>query len=273
MQYIRKLRKEKKTIGFVPTMGALHAGHLSLIDEASQLTDCVICSIFVNPTQFNDPNDLANYPRPVKADIELLENTDCEVLFLPEVEEIYPEVQEWHINLGEIENILEGKFRPGHYQGVTQVVYQLFSILTPDMAFFGQKDYQQCLVIQKMIEGLHLAVKLNVRPIIRENDGLAMSSRNVHLNEIERNHALVLSKTINELKENFDPQNIEAIKSTLAQRVSREPMVQLDYLEIVNADSLQAIKNPETEPMVALIAAKVGKTRLIDNAILRYPVI
>lgn len=262
------LRKKGKTIGFVPTMGALHLGHLSLVEEASHLTDCVICSIFVNPTQFSDPNDLAKYPRPLQADILLLENTSCEVLFLPEVEEIYPKIEKWHIELGKIENVLEGKSRPGHYQGVTQVVFQLFKIIAPDMAFFGQKDFQQCLIIRKMIDVLNLPVQLKVRPIIREDDGLAMSSRNVHLDQIEREHAVVLSQTLMELKNAFDPRNIEVLQRTMTQRIEREPMVQLDYLEILNANTLDKVQDPASEPMVALIAAKVGKTRLIDNTVL-----
>ncbi|MGV8877892.1 MAG: pantoate--beta-alanine ligase [Sphingobacteriaceae bacterium] len=266
--YILMLRKKGKTIGFVPTMGALHRGHLSLIEEASNLTDCVICSIFVNPTQFNDPNDLAKYPRPLKADILLLEKTACEVLFLPEVEEIYPKIEKWHIELGKIEDILEGKSRPGHYQGVTQVVFQLFKIIEPNMAFFGQKDFQQCLIIQKMIDVLNLPVQLNVRPIIREDDGLAMSSRNVHLNQMEREHAVVLSKTLIALRNAFDPKNIEALKQTMTELIEGEPMVQLDYLEILNANTLDKVQYPASEPMVALIAAKVGKTRLIDNTVL-----
>lgn len=267
-EYILKLRKKGKTIGFVPTMGALHRGHLSLIEEASRLTDCVICSIFVNPTQFNDPGDLAKYPRPIAADILLLENTSCEVLFFPEVEEIYPKIEMWHIELGKIETVLEGRSRPGHYQGVTQVVFQLFKIVMPDMAFFGQKDYQQCLIIQKMIDVLNLPVQLKINPIIREADGLAMSSRNVHLNKSERGHAVALSKALTALRNSFDPRNIEALKQAVAQRIDEEPMVELDYLEILNAHTLDKVQDPASEPLVVLIAAKVGKTRLIDNTIL-----
>jgi pantoate--beta-alanine ligase len=174
-EYLDEARKTGKSIGFVPTMGALHNGHLSLIARAQQQTSLVVCSIFVNPTQFNDPKDLEKYPRPIESDIAKLEGAGCDVLFNPEVSEMYAGNEQWHLNIGELESLLEGASRPGHYQGVTQVVNKLFDIVQPDLAFFGQKDYQQYLVINKMIELLNLPVKLVMCPIEREPDGLAMS--------------------------------------------------------------------------------------------------
>src|ERR1700748_298414 len=159
------MRSSGKSVGFVPTMGALHQGHLSLLALAQQQTDLVVCSIFVNPSQFNDPKDLEKYPRTIEADTALLEQVKCDVLFYPAVNEIYDDNEQWHLNIGEMEHLLEGKYRPGHYQGVTQVVYKLFNIVKPDKAYFGQKDYQQFLIIRKMVELLNIPVTLVMCPI------------------------------------------------------------------------------------------------------------
>jgi pantoate--beta-alanine ligase len=266
-QYLAQGRASGRTIGFVPTMGALHQGHLSLIEQAKQCNDEIVCSIFVNPSQFNDPKDLEKYPRTIEADTKLLEQVNCDVLFNPPVSEIYDDNEQWHLNLGELEFLLEGKFRPGHYQGVTQVVYKLFNIVKPDTAFFGQKDYQQFLIISKMVELLHMPVKLVMCPIRRETDGLAMSSRNIHLTAYDREHALILSKTLNWVSNNFEQNNIPQLKLEAEQAISIEPGVELDYFEIADGDTLlPAGKN--TKNFVALVAAKVGKTRLIDNVVL-----
>ncbi|MFB9841342.1 pantoate--beta-alanine ligase [Mucilaginibacter ginsenosidivorans] len=265
-EYLGGLRGGNKTIGFVPTMGALHQGHLSLIAIAQQLCDVVVCSIFVNPTQFNDPKDLEKYPRPIQSDIEKLEQAGCDILFNPEVNEMYAGNEQWHLDLGELEHLLEGKFRPGHYQGVTQVVYKLFDILKPHLAFFGQKDYQQFLVIQKMVDMLSLPVKLVMCPILREPDGLAMSSRNIHLSAEDRQQALILSKTLKWLKESFNPGGIDALQKEGAAMISAEPGINLEYLEIVDGKSLHPA-TADSHPVVALVAAKVGATRLIDNII------
>jgi pantoate--beta-alanine ligase len=267
-QYLTELHKNGLSTGFVPTMGALHPGHLSLIKQARESNDVVICSIFVNPTQFTDAADLEKYPRPIADDIQKLELAGCNVLFNPPVNEMYADNEHWHLNIGELEHLLEGKFRPGHYQGVTQVVYKLFNIIKPTTAYFGQKDYQQVLVVRKMIELMNLPVKLIMCPIEREADGLAMSSRNIHLTADDRKHALVLSKTLNLTKENFDSNYIEKIQEYAIQLISHEPGVQLEYFEIVDGDTLHpAIEN--TKSIVALVAAKVGNTRLIDNVIIR----
>jgi pantoate--beta-alanine ligase len=266
-QELSQVRDSHKSIGFVPTMGALHQGHLSLIEQAKQFNDKTICSIFVNPTQFNDPRDLLKYPRTIEQDTSMLEQVNCDYLFKPEVDEIYDDNEQWHLAIGELEHLLEGKFRPGHYQGVTQVVYKLFNIVKPDTAYFGQKDYQQFLIISKMVEMLNLPVKLVMCPIKRETDGLAMSSRNIHLTPEDRKHALILSKTLNWVEKNFDINNIPQLKKEAELMIAGEPGLEPDYFEIVNGDTLlPADKNSKS--VVALVAAKVGKTRLIDNVIL-----
>jgi pantoate--beta-alanine ligase len=260
-------RKPVKVIGFVPTMGALHKGHLGLIKLAKQQSTQVVCSIFVNPTQFNDPKDLEKYPRPIADDIRRLEEVNCDILFNPQVTEMYDDNEKWHFELGDLEHLLEGKFRPGHYQGVTQVVYKLFNIVKPDVAFFGQKDYQQVMVISKMIEKLNMPIKLVMCPIEREADGLAMSSRNIHLTPYDREHSLVLSRTLNWVKENFDKSKIAELQQQAAQLISAEPGVELEYFEIADGKTLHPATKA-SESFVALVAARVGKTRLIDNVLL-----
>lgn len=267
-KYLDEVRHSGKSVGFVPTMGALHQGHLSLLAQAQQQSDVSVCSIFVNPTQFNDPKDLEKYPRPIESDIQKLERAGCDVLFNPEINEMYADNEQWHLDLGELEHLLEGKFRPGHYQGVTQVVFKLFDIVKPDLAFFGQKDYQQVMVIQKMIDLLHLPVKLVMCPILREGDGLAMSSRNIHLSADDRQHALVLSRTLNWLKQNFDAGQIASLTKQCEDMIKAEPGVQLEYFEIANGENLHNA-DPDNKQIVALVAAKVGTTRLIDNMIVR----
>jgi len=267
-KYLDELRNNGKSIGFVPTMGALHQGHLSLLVQSQQQTDVSVCSIFVNPTQFNDPKDLEKYPRPIESDIQKLEQAGCDVLFNPEVNEMYAGNEQWHLNLGELEYLLEGKFRPGHYQGVTQVVFKLFDIVKPNLAFFGQKDYQQVLVIQNMIDLLHLKVKLVMYPILRENDGLAMSSRNIHLSADDRQHALVLSRTLNWLKQNFDAGQTASLTKQCEDKIKAEPGVQLEYFEIADGENLHNASQ-DSKQIVALVAAKVGNTRLIDNIIIK----
>jgi pantoate--beta-alanine ligase len=267
-QYLQQIKALNQTVGFVPTLGALHLGHLSLIELAQQQNDVIVCSIFVNPSQFNDPKDLEKYPRTIEADIKLLEQVKCDILFNPEVNEMYDGNEHWHLNIGETEHLLEGEFRPGHYQGVTQIVNKLFNVVTPDTAYFGQKDYQQFLIISKMVTMLNMPVKLVMCPIKRETDGLAMSSRNIHLTPDDRHHALVLSKTLNWLGDNFNQHSIPALKKEAEQMINAEPGVELDYFAIVDGDTLHST-DEGTKSIVALVAAKVGKTRLIDNVVLK----
>lgn len=266
-EYLHQLKAADKTIGLVATMGALHQGHISLIRLSKQQNDVTVCSVFVNPTQFNDPKDLEKYPRTIAADTAILEAAGCDILFSPEVNEMYDGNEHWHLNIGETEHLLEGEFRPGHYQGVTQVVNKLFNIVTPDRAYFGQKDYQQFLIISKMVDLLHMPVTLVMCPILRETDGLAMSSRNIHLTSEDRRHALVLSKTLNYIKAKFKKSDIPGLKHEAGQLISAEPGVELDYFEIADGGTLHPATEA-SESIVALVAAKVGKTRLIDNVVL-----
>jgi pantoate--beta-alanine ligase len=267
-QYVLQLHNAGKTVGFVPTMGALHQGHLSLIKQARENNDVVVCSIFVNPTQFNDPADLEKYPRPIESDIAKLEQACCDILFNPAVNEIYAGNEQWHLNIGELEHLLEGEFRPGHYQGVTQVVYKLFAIIKPDTAYFGQKDFQQFLVIRKMTELMAIPVKLVMSPILREDGGLAMSSRNIHLTADDRQHALILSRTLAWVRDNFHISNNDKLKKEAERLIADEPGVTPEYFEIADGDTLHPA-NQNSKKIVALVAVRVGNTRLIDNVMLK----
>lgn len=265
---MEQLKPEGHSVGFVPTMGALHQGHLSLIDAAREKADVVVCSIFVNPTQFNDKNDLENYPRPIEDDIQKLKEADCDVLFLPEVNEMYNSSDKWHIELDNLDNILEGEIRPGHYQGVTQIVKKLFDIIRPDYAFFGQKDFQQFVVISYMVKKLGVNVILIMCPIVREKDGLAMSSRNVYLSEVDRQHALSLFKSLCKTKADFKTMSISQLKKNAMDYLSQAPGIKTEYFEIYNADTFRPTATKEAEKIIALVAARVGKIRIIDNMIL-----
>jgi pantoate--beta-alanine ligase len=261
-----KLAKQK--IALVPTMGALHKGHVSLIEVAQQHADLVVCSIFVNPTQFTDPKDLEKYPRPLEHDIKMLEDAGCNVVFMPSVQEMYPETEHWHIDLGPAEFLLEGEFRRGHYQGVTQIVKKLFDAVDPDIALFGQKDYQQVLMIKNMVAHFQMPITLISCPIIREDDGLAMSSRNIHLTAEDRQHSLVLSQALTYVKDHFEEQSLEELLQNAGAMINKVPGVKLDYFTIANGETLQPALNKDQSNLIALVAAKVGHTRLIDNMLL-----
>ena len=255
-------------IALVPTMGALHPGHVSLIKAAQQIADFVVCSVFVNPTQFTDPKDLEKYPRPVEHDIRMLEEAGCDLVFMPSVTEMYPQQEQWHIDLGSAEFLLEGAYRKGHYQGVTQIVKKLFDAVQPHKALFGQKDYQQVLMIQNMVQYFNLPIEIVTCPIIREQDGLAMSSRNIHLSEADREHALVLSKALDFVKTNFEQQSVQALEAQASAMIRETPGVELDYFTIVDGTTLEPQEDKQAKNLVALVAAKVGHTRLIDNMLL-----
>lgn len=266
--YLEQMKAEGRTVGFVPTMGALHKGHLSLINAARQKTNIVVCSIFVNPTQFNDKKDLENYPRPIENDIKQLEKADCDVLFLPEVDEMYDTQDEWHLELNNLDNILEGEIRPGHYQGVTQIVKKLFDFIRPDVAFFGQKDFQQLVVISYMVKTLGINVQLVRCPIIREKDGLAMSSRNVYLSPSERQYALALFKSLEKTKVDFTNLSISQVKQNARNYLLNAPGIELEYFELFDADKFEPALLKQTSNVIALVAARVGNIRIIDNMIL-----
>ncbi|MGN7203409.1 pantoate--beta-alanine ligase [Pedobacter sp. SAFR-022] len=255
-------------IALVPTMGALHPGHVSLIKAAQEIADFVVCSVFVNPTQFTDPKDLEKYPRPVEHDIKMLEQAGCDLVFMPSVQEMYPQQEQWHIDLGSAEFLLEGAYRKGHYQGVTQIVKKLFDAVQPHKALFGQKDYQQVLMIQNMVHYFKLPIEIVTCPIIREQDGLAMSSRNIHLSASDRTHALVLSKALQYVKEHFEQESIDALELHASEMISNTPGVELDYFSIVDGSTLEKQSDKTAKNLVALVAAKVGHTRLIDNMLL-----
>ncbi|QNL51427.1 pantoate--beta-alanine ligase [Olivibacter sp. SDN3] len=271
--YLSAFKRSKKQIGFVPTMGALHAGHLSLIERSKAQTAITVCSIFVNPTQFNDPADLEKYPRPIAHDRQLLQTVGCDVLFLPEVKEMYPDDQEqWEIDLGGLERRWEGAHRPGHYEGVTQIVKKLFDVVQPDSAFFGQKDYQQCLIIQHMIERLHLPVKLVIGKTLRDADGLALSSRNVRLSPKGREQALALSRALFMVQEQISQKPLAELRKMTLDFLQQADGVKLEYFAICNAETLEEITSDtgatSHKRIVVLVAAWVDNVRLIDNVLI-----
>ena len=266
--YLDELRSQGKTIGFVPTMGALHAGHLSLIEQAQQKADIIVCSIFVNPTQFNDKKDLENYPRPVEDDIMKLESIKCNLLFIPEVEEMYNSSDKWSMELDNLDNILEGKIRPGHYQGVTQIVKKLFDIIKPDFAFFGQKDYQQFMVISYMVKKLRIKLILVLCPIVREKDGLAMSSRNIYLSPQDRQNSLALFHALSKFSDLYKSKSISQLKTEITSFLKSAPGIEMEYFEIFNAKSFESAISKRAGSIIALVAAKVGSIRIIDNMII-----
>lgn len=262
-------REKNQDIGFVPTMGALHEGHISLLKVATRENRVTICSIFVNPAQFNDPKDFQKYPSTLTRDIYKLESNGSDILFLPAANEIYPQgIQEKeHYELGYLETILEGEFRPGHFQGVCMAVEKLLSMVLPDKLYLGQKDYQQCMIIGKLIElmGLEKSIQLRLCPIVRENDGLAMSSRNMRLNAEERAKAPSLYKTLIFLKENLNKGSLADLKKEAVQRLEVKG-IKIDYVEIADAKTLKPINEWDSRTnIIGLIAAYIDDVRLIDN--------
>lgn len=269
--WLQPMQDAPSKIALVPTMGALHKGHLSLIEIAQQQASIVVCSIFVNPTQFTDPKDLEKYPRPLAHDIKMLQEAGCSAVFMPTVKEMYPHYprpENWHIDLGGAEFLLEGEFRKGHYQGVTQIVKKLFDAVQPDLAFFGQKDFQQVLMIKNMVKYFKLPVEIVSCPIIREDDGLAMSSRNIHLSASDRQHALVLSRALQFVKDGYHQLTLEELLAHAKQLISATPDVELDYFTIADQETLLPVADKTNKNAIALVAAKVGETRLIDNMLL-----
>jgi pantoate--beta-alanine ligase len=266
-----KLQKQKgSTIGFAPTMGALHNGHISLMLNAKAQNTICVSSIFVNPTQFNQASDFEKYPITLEKDINMLEKNGCDILFLPSVKEMYPEGLDHlpHYELGYLETVLEGKYRPGHFQGVCQVVHRLLNIVQPHNFYLGQKDYQQCMVIKKMIALEGLPVQVTIASTVREADGLAMSSRNMRLNAEERKQAVKIFETLSFIKKEIKPGYMEDFKARAVHYLSAENF-KVDYVEIASADNLAILSNWDgTKKIVALAAAYLNEVRLIDNLIL-----
>lgn len=266
-RHLNAFNSSENKVGFVPTMGALHLGHISLVQESLNRGLYTVCSIFVNPTQFNDKKDLERYPRTIEKDIELLKKSGCNAVFIPSVKEIYPEEDTRKFDFGVLDTVLEGKHRPGHFIGVAKVVSILFKIVKPAYAFFGSKDYQQVLVIKELTRQLQLPITIIACPIIRENDGLAMSSRNALLSVEERKAAAIIPQLLTKVKSWKEEGKLLAeIKQMVEDTLASNAIYRLEYFEICNRSSLSALteitKNTEA---LALIACFVGKIRLIDN--------
>ena len=267
-KFVISKRNAGNKIGFVPTMGALHQGHISLINKSKNENSLTVCSIFVNPKQFTNPEDFEKYPITIESDIEMLETAGCDVLFLPSVEEIYPvSFQKIHYDLGEVENILEGKYRPGHFQGVCLVVERLLRIVQCNTMYLGQKDYQQCIVINKMVELQNINVEIIIAPTIRESTGLAMSSRNRRLNENEKTKSLSIYNALTFLKSNLSKGDLHLLKNEATSMLIAAGF-DVDYVEITD-NNLTILENWDGQTnAVGLIAATINQIRLIDNLIL-----
>jgi len=264
--YLSGAKADSKSIGFVPTMGALHKGHVSLIALSKKHCDITICSVFVNPTQFNDPKDLEKYPRMPEKDISLLEKAKCDVLFLPLVDEIYPKPKKEIFDFGYLNTTLEGKYRPGHFNGVAQVVKRFFEIVKPDKAFFGSKDFQQVMIVKALVKQMNSGIEIVSCPILREDDGLAMSSRNKLLNNEERAEAGLIPQIMKQANALIKREGIDAAKALVKKEISKVSIMKLEYYEICEADTLKIVSElSENKSHVAVIACFVGRIRLIDN--------
>jgi pantoate--beta-alanine ligase len=265
--YLTGTKQKKLITGFVPTMGALHEGHLSLIARSSMETDITICSIFVNRIQFNNTSDFEKYPSSIENDIFLLEKNGCDILFMPSEQEIYPDTasKNKHFELGALETILEGKFRPGHFQGVSNIVEKLIDIIDPSYLFLGQKDYQQCLVIKRLLAIMGKEVKIVICSILREPNGLAMSSRNLRLSEKEKDTASKLHLTLEQIKNKLTTGNFEHLRKEASVELEGAGFT-IDYIEMAKSDTLEIgdTYNPH-EKYIILIAAFLSNVRLIDN--------
>jgi pantoate--beta-alanine ligase len=265
---LRPLREEGKRIGFVPTMGFLHEGHGALIRQSAARCDATVVSIFVNPTQFGPSEDLGSYPKDLERDQNLCLEAGATVLFLPEVAEIYPTGFQTHIEPGRLAEPLCGRFRPGHFRGVATVVAKLFNIVQPDLAFFGQKDFQQTVVVRRMARDLNLPVDVVVVPTIREADGLALSSRNTYLDDDARRRALCLSEGLLAAKAAFEAGERDAAKLLELARGPLSGVDSVQYLELVDAQTLEPLQGSVDRTVALCVAAYVGSTRLIDNVVL-----
>lgn len=270
LQYhLRTLKNDGKAIGFVPTMGALHAGHLSLINNAKQECDIVVCSIYVNPTQFNNSSDLVKYPRTLDKDKYMLQEAACDVVFIPENSAVYPSPVQLKLDFGYLETLMEGRFRPGHFNGVGIVVSKLFHMVMPDVAYFGQKDLQQFAIIRQMVSDLSFNLRLVCCPTSREADGLAMSSRNMRLSPAQREAAPALYQTLQQARHWALHMEVPEVKTAVEQKLAHMPALKLEYFEIVDSITLQPLEkiNPQKQTSLC-IAAYIDDIRLIDNVFL-----
>jgi pantoate--beta-alanine ligase len=265
LSFVQNLREQGLTIGFVPTMGALHPGHISLVEKAVEENDVVICSIFVNPIQFNNPEDLKKYPRTLEKDLKMLLDAGCDAVFVPSVAEMYPEEIHKTYDFGELANVMEGAFRPGHFNGVAIVVHKLFDIARPHRAYFGEKDYQQLQIIKALVRIENLPVEIVPCPISRETDGLARSSRNERLTPEMRAAAPVIYKLLNDAKIMAATHTAAQIISMVEQNFSTHPLLKLEYFSIASGNDLQAVSGKISEGDMGFIAVFAGAIRLIDN--------
>lgn len=265
-QYLAAEKQDNKRIGFVPTMGALHAGHLSLVKRCVEENDVCVVSVFVNPTQFNDKHDLETYPRTLDKDCALLESAGCNYVFAPSVEEMYPEPDTRTFDFGTVSQVMEGARRPGHFNGVAQIVSKLFYAVEPDNAYFGEKDFQQIAVIRAMVKQLNIPVKINACPILREADGLALSSRNTRLTEEQRQKAPLIARTLKE-SVNFAPEkSVQEVIDYVVNTINSDPVMRVEYYEIVDGNTLESIQNwSDTDYAVGCVTVYCGEVRLIDN--------
>ena len=265
-QTISAEKARGKSVGFVPTMGALHAGHLSLAERAIAENDVCVVSIFVNPTQFNDASDLEKYPRRLQADCLLLEKAGVDIVFAPEVAEMYPEKDTREFDFGALDTVMEGKFRAGHFNGVAQVVSKLFDFVKPDRAYFGEKDFQQLAIIRQMVKDFSTPVEIVACPIVREPSGLAMSSRNERLTAQERKKAALISKVLFESRNFVGSKPVAEVRKQVIDALNKEKLFELEYFEIVDGNTLQAVENWADSAYIAgCVALFCGKIRLIDN--------
>ena len=266
--FLGRERKKGKKVGFVPTMGALHEGHTSLVKRSVQDNDITVCSIFVNPIQFNSQHDLDKYPRNLERDLAFLEESGCDIVFAPDTEEMYPggKTEELTVDFGYLDKILEGKYRPGHFRGVAIVVQKLFGIVEPDKAYFGKKDHQQLLVIRQLVTQLQLPVIVEACPIVRETDGLAMSSRNMRLTIGERQLAPIIFEVLTHVKDKIGTIPVKELKNWAIKKIEKNPSFKVDYFEISDKETLLPIENWKSKGnAMALIASYLGDVRLIDN--------
>jgi pantoate--beta-alanine ligase len=263
---INKLKAENKTIGFVPTMGALHQGHLSLVEQSKKQSDITVVSIFVNPTQFNNKSDLEKYPRTIEQDLEMLKSKNVDIVFMPDEKEMYPEKDTRKFNFGNLETDMEGKFRDGHFNGVAQIVSKLFDFVKPNKAFFGLKDFQQVAIIKAMVRQLEMPIEIVPCPIIREQNGLAMSSRNQRLSNEQKQDATILYKTLKNITENYKDFTPTDLQNFSIKEIEKNSNLKVEYLEIIDDNSLKTINNwNESKNISCCVAAYCGDIRLIDN--------
>ncbi len=267
---LNSCRIKNKGIGLVPTMGALHKGHIELVTRCAAENDICVVSIFVNPTQFNDKNDLLKYPRTLEADCKLLKEAGCDYIFAPSVEEMYPETDTRQFEFGTLDKVMEGFFRPGHFNGVAQIVSKLFDVVKPDKAYFGEKDFQQLAIIRdmtrKMTDKMDRPIEIIPCPIVREVDGLAMSSRNTRLDNKQRQEAVKISETLFESRRLKTQMSVEELKQWVIESINKSPELKIEYFDIVDGNSLQSISSwKDSDYIVGCVAVFCGEVRLIDN--------